>query len=74
MGGCKLILKTLTGLKVLVFKDLGFLTAICMYPQIGSKQKMSVNKNEAALKISMPFMYPWLNNSLMNYLMWLNTI
>ena len=55
VGGCKLILITLTGLEVLVLEDLGFLTAICMYPQIGSKQKMSGDKGEAALKISMPF-------------------
>ena len=33
------MLKSLTGLKVLVFKDQGFLTSICMYPQIGCKQK-----------------------------------
>ena len=42
--------------KELVFEDLGFLTVICMYPQIGCKQKMSaVDKSEAARKISMPF-------------------
>ena len=43
-GGCKLILITLTGLEVLVLEDVGFLTAICMYTQIGSKQKMSGDK------------------------------
>ena len=39
---------------MLVFEDLGFLLAICMYPQIGCKQKMPVDTREAALNISMP--------------------
>ena len=34
-GGLQLMLKSLTGLKVLVFEDPGFLIAISMYPQIG---------------------------------------
>ena len=33
------MLKSLTGLKMLVFKDQGFITSICMYPKPG------VNKN-----------------------------
>ena len=49
------MLKTLTGLKVLVFDDLGFLIAICRHPQIGCKQKMFVDKSEAPLKISIQF-------------------
>ena len=47
----KLMLKTLTGFKVLVFDDLGFLIAI----QIGCRQNLSMDKSEAPLKISMPF-------------------
>ena len=42
-------------LKTLTIENLGFLTFICMYPQIGCKQKMPVDKSEAALKMSMPF-------------------
>ena len=56
-----------------VFEDLGFLIAICMYPQIGCK--MSVDKREAALSISMLFTLFYfcpsdrrLNNCVMNYL------
>ena len=33
------MLKSLTGLKVLILEDPGFLTAISMYPRIGCKQK-----------------------------------
>ena len=39
---------------MLVFEDLGFLLAICMYPQIGCKQKCHWIR-EAVLNISMPF-------------------
>ena len=38
-GGLPLMLKSLTGHKVLVFEDPGSQTAVSMYPQIGYKQK-----------------------------------
>ena len=70
------MLKFLTGLKVLVFEDLGFLTAISMYPQIGCKQKCQWIKVKQGLKFLwclLPYIYFWppdrcLDNCLMNYL------
>ena len=44
------MLKSLTGLKVLVFEDPGFLTAISMYPQNGCKQNGQWIKVKQGLK------------------------
>ena len=50
------MLKYLTGYKVLGLRtDPSSQTGVSMYPQIGCKQKMLLDKSEAGPKISMPF-------------------
>ena len=50
VAGLQLMLKSLTGLTVVVFEDPGFLTAISMYPQIGCKQKCQWIRVKQGLK------------------------